>query len=120
MDQGRGHGYVYPGVVEQLRLSDQLTDPVADHVHAEDLSLGSLDHFDCPRGLQDLALAVAGQVVGHGGDGLTVLPARGSLELHGPSLEIGDTEIRAILSDFKPEAGAEKVELLHDASVNDL
>jgi DNA-directed RNA polymerase subunit beta len=46
--------------------------------------------------------------------------ARGSLELHGPSLEIGDVEVRTILADFKPEAGAEKVELLHDASVNDL
>jgi DNA-directed RNA polymerase subunit beta len=46
--------------------------------------------------------------------------ARGSLELHGPTLEIGDKEIRTILSDFTPEAGAEKVQLLHDASVNDL
>jgi DNA-directed RNA polymerase subunit beta len=46
--------------------------------------------------------------------------SRGSLELHGPTLEIGEKEIKAILNDFRPEAGAEKVELLHDASVNDL
>jgi DNA-directed RNA polymerase subunit beta len=46
--------------------------------------------------------------------------SRGSLELHGPTLEIGEKEIKAILNDFRPEAGAEKVQLLHDASVNDL
>ncbi len=46
--------------------------------------------------------------------------AHGALELHSKPLEIGDQEIRTLLADFKPEAGSEKVELMHDASVNDL
>ncbi len=43
-----------------------------------------------------------------------------ALELRGPTLAIGDAEIKAFLAELRPAIGEEKVELLHDASINDL
>ena len=44
----------------------------------------------------------------------------GSLELKAQGLEISDTEIKTITTELRPEIADEKVELMHDASVNDL
>ncbi len=46
--------------------------------------------------------------------------AHDALELRGGRLEISDKDIRTILADIKPDAGDEKVELLADATLNDL
>jgi len=43
-----------------------------------------------------------------------------SLDLRSAALEISDKEIKTFLSDLRPAIGEEKVELLHDANVNDL
>jgi DNA-directed RNA polymerase subunit beta len=43
-----------------------------------------------------------------------------ALGLHTPSPEITDADVRSILSDIKPEIGEEKVELVENATVNDL
>ena len=44
----------------------------------------------------------------------------GSLELKSQGLDISDTEIKTITTELRPEIAEEKVELMHDASVNDL
>src|SRR3712207_6920564 len=49
------------------------------HVDAEDRAVGEADELHEARGLQDLALAVAAEVVGHGGDGVAVQLARRGL-----------------------------------------
>src|SRR4029453_14329306 len=49
-------------VVDELRLGDQLADPAAPHMDADDRALLLLDHFHRTRRMQDLALRVAGQV----------------------------------------------------------
>jgi len=46
--------------------------------------------------------------------------AHDALELRGPRLEIPDKDIRTILADIRPDANEEKVELLADATLNDL
>ena len=46
--------------------------------------------------------------------------AHGGLELTTPPLEISDKDIKGFLADLRPAIGEEKVELMHDASVNDL
>jgi DNA-directed RNA polymerase subunit beta len=47
--------------------------------------------------------------------------ARETLSLHGAPLQITDAEIKTIIADFRPDrAHADKVELLHDASLNDM
>src|SRR6185312_6969625 len=51
-------------VVDQLGLGQQLPDPAADHVHADHGAVLLLDQLDRARGLQDLALAVGGEVEG--------------------------------------------------------
>jgi DNA-directed RNA polymerase subunit beta len=43
-----------------------------------------------------------------------------ALELKSPKLEISDSEINAFLTELRPAIGDEKVELLHDANVNEL
>jgi DNA-directed RNA polymerase subunit beta len=43
-----------------------------------------------------------------------------ALELQSPILEISDSEINAFLTELRPAIGDEKVELLHDANVNEL
>src|SRR5215218_4922411 len=43
-----------------------------------------------------------------------------TLGLRGPRLEIPDKDIRTILADIRPDANEEKVELLADATLNDL
>jgi DNA-directed RNA polymerase subunit beta len=45
---------------------------------------------------------------------------RGALSLHGELLDISEKELKALLNDFRPDAHAEKVALLRDATVNDL
>ncbi|HEY4658752.1 MAG TPA: DNA-directed RNA polymerase subunit beta, partial [Gemmatimonadaceae bacterium] len=45
---------------------------------------------------------------------------RGTLALSGAPLEIADRELTTMLEDLRPETGAEKVELLRDATINDL
>ncbi len=50
-------------VVDQLGLADQLADPGADHVDADHRAVLLADQLDEARGLQDLALAVAAEVV---------------------------------------------------------
>src|SRR3712207_3249608 len=55
-------------VVDQLRLGDQLTDPAADHVHADHGAVDGLHELDRAGGLEDLAAAFAAQVVGEGLD----------------------------------------------------
>ena len=62
-------------VVDQLGLADQLADPVADQVDADAPARpGGATSLTKPCGLEDLALAVAGQVVGDGLDGLGAVP----------------------------------------------
>ena len=51
-------------VVDQLRLGDQFADPVTDDVDAEYRAVLLGHELDRALGLEDLALAVAGQVVG--------------------------------------------------------
>jgi DNA-directed RNA polymerase subunit beta len=46
--------------------------------------------------------------------------AHSALELRGKTLEISDKEIKSFLMELRPAIGEEKVELLHDANVNDL
>ena len=65
--------------VDQLRLADELADPVADHVDAEHGAVDEADQLDEALGLEDLALAVAAQVVGHRGDRVAVALASGRL-----------------------------------------
>jgi hypothetical protein len=50
-------------VVDQLSLADLLAHPRADHVHADDRAVDDPDQLDEARGLEDLALAVAAEVV---------------------------------------------------------
>jgi DNA-directed RNA polymerase subunit beta len=45
---------------------------------------------------------------------------RGALSLHSEPLDVSEKELKALLNDFRPDAHAEKVELLRDATVNDL
>ena len=54
--------------VDQLGLADQLADAVADEVDADDGAVGAADQLDEALGLEDLALAVAAEVVGEGLD----------------------------------------------------
>ena len=51
-------------VVDELGLADQLADPVADQVDADDRAVLAADQLDEALGLEDLALAVAAEVVG--------------------------------------------------------
>ena len=51
-------------VVDQLGLADELADPVADEVDADDRAVLAADQLDEALGLEDLALAVAAEVVG--------------------------------------------------------
>src|SRR5690606_2161377 len=77
-------------VVDELRLTDQLADAVPDHVQPDDWAVGSLDELHGTGGLEDLALAVARQVVGEGGDVGTVLLLRLDLgQAHGRHLGVG-------------------------------
>ncbi len=47
--------------------------------------------------------------------------ARETLNLYGAELNITDVDVRRLVVDFKPDrAAGERVELLHDASINDL
>jgi DNA-directed RNA polymerase subunit beta len=46
--------------------------------------------------------------------------AHDALELRGPRLTISDKDVRTILADIRPDANAERVELLADATLNDL
>jgi DNA-directed RNA polymerase subunit beta len=46
--------------------------------------------------------------------------AHNSLELRAAPLAISDKDVKTFLTELRPEIGDEKVELLHDASVNDL
>jgi hypothetical protein len=51
-------------VEDQLRLADELTNPGADHVHSHHGAVLGAYKFHETRGLEDLALAVAAQVIG--------------------------------------------------------
>lgn len=55
-------------VVDQLSLADLLTHTVADHVDADHGTVLHLDELDLARGVEDLALSVARQVVLQGDD----------------------------------------------------
>ena len=54
--------------VDQLGLADELADPVADQVDADDGAVLAADELDEALRLEDLALAVAAEVVGQGLD----------------------------------------------------
>jgi hypothetical protein len=56
-------GRVRLPVVDELRLADELTDPGADHVHADHRAVLHPDQLHEAGRLEDLALAVATQVV---------------------------------------------------------
>src|SRR5687767_7557499 len=62
--EGGDVGRVRLPVVDQLRLAHQFADAAADHVDTDDRPLGRPYELDEALGLEDLALAVAGQVVG--------------------------------------------------------
>ena len=56
-------------VVDQLCLTDELTDPISDEMDSHDGSVGpGTDNLHPTRRLEDAALAVATQVVDGGGD----------------------------------------------------
>ena len=55
-------------VVDELCLADQLAHPGAHHVDADDWPVLGPDHLDEALRPQDLALGVAGEVVGEGLD----------------------------------------------------
>jgi DNA-directed RNA polymerase subunit beta len=46
--------------------------------------------------------------------------ARETLNLHSAPLNVTDSDIRTIVADFRPERGVDRVELLADATLNDL
>ena len=77
--------------VDQLGLADQLADPVADEVDAEDRPVGAAYELDEALGLQDLALAVAAEVVGEALDpvGTVGLDGLGLGEADGGDLGVG-------------------------------
>src|SRR4051812_24708115 len=80
-------------VVDQLRLGDQVTDPAADHVHADDgAAVGLPDQLHRAGGLEDRRPAVAGEVVGGGLDVAVLLPRLrlGEPDRGGPGLGVGD------------------------------
>src|SRR4029450_2125201 len=52
------------GVVDERGFADELAHPAADHVDADHGAVGDPDQLDEAGRLQDLALAVAGQVIG--------------------------------------------------------
>src|SRR5215510_5871215 len=60
-------GHRFP-VVDQLGLGDELADPGADHVDAEYRTVLFRYELDRALRLEDLALAVATEVVGQCGD----------------------------------------------------
>ena len=53
-----------PPSLDQLSLADELSDAVAHHVHADDGAVHAAYELDEARGAEDLALAVAAEVVG--------------------------------------------------------
>src|SRR5262245_3032739 len=63
VDQLRYLSRVRLPVVDELRLPNELADPRADHVHADDGAIRDADQLDEARCLEDLALPVARQVV---------------------------------------------------------
>src|SRR6476469_10151887 len=66
MDERRHVLWVRLPVVDQLRLTDKLADPLADHRDTHHGAVGRLDELDAAGRLQDLALAVTAQRVGGG------------------------------------------------------
>ena len=79
MDEPGNLGGFDAEVVQQLAFADQFPDPVADHVHTENLSGRRGHDLHRPGGLQDLAFAVAGEVVDQRRDVVAELSARRDL-----------------------------------------
>ncbi len=71
-------GVSFP-VVDELALGQQLADAAADHMNPEHRPVLQRNELHCARGLKDLSLAVAGQVVGEGDDLVAVALAGGRL-----------------------------------------
>src|SRR3954454_6510714 len=89
VDEGRdvvGGGFP---VDDQLRLGDEVTDPLADHVNAENRPVLRGDEVDRTGGLQDLRATVAGEVVGGGDDVVAAL-----LRLLAGQADRGDLGVR--------------------------
>src|SRR5690625_6533863 len=72
MDEGSDVVGVSLPVDDELSLSDELADPGTDHVHADDGSVLLAHQLDEAGGLENLALAVPGEVELHRLDGVPV------------------------------------------------
>src|SRR4051794_58757 len=95
-------------VVDELRFADQLADPAADHVQADDGALGRADELDEALRPENLALAISAEVVGQHLDLVAVLllgPRLGQAHRRDLGLGVGDPRDAGLVDDRRVLAG---------------